>query len=182
MAAVTESTTEELDIHLFFPLYVSFAGTFNYMIVYLVGLTAAASVGAWTTMASVVLVGASMLWIPVVLLHLSLNLLGLNSTWFSVLLDYVFYFGAIATGAAFFGLAVEPFIMCALITPSIALFINIACFLFLDVPGYFFSSTVRYEHSSEQEISDSALEGVLERMLRRGPAAVNLSFRSNSLN
>ncbi len=183
MAAVTRSWTQEPELYglklllerITLPLYESFWGTLNYMIAYLAGLTAAANVGAWTTMASVALVGASILYIPAILLNWSLNWLGFNPTWLSTLLEYAFYFGSIATGAAFFGLVVEPFIMCALITPAIGLLISSVSFLFVGVLGYFFSSTVHDEHLFEQEDDPNPeLDRVgrtFEDMLRQGNRA-----------
>jgi hypothetical protein len=125
---------------IFLPLRTSFWGALNYGIAYLAALSAAASVAAWTTMASVCLVGGAILAIPMVLLGISLELLGVLTEPVLYLLDYAFYFGSIATGAAYFGLAIEPFIICASITPMISAVVFVISLIVGAALGYFLSS------------------------------------------
>ena len=94
-------------------LNVSVNNTVGYVGAYLVGASAAAGVAGMGTMIGVSLVGCAALYIPYAIVTKSLAYFGLLNELVKLTLDSAMVMGSAAVGAAIFGLAVQPFVICA---------------------------------------------------------------------
>ena len=102
----------------------SFIGGVGYVGAYVVAPTAMAGAGSFGAMLGVGLVGGAALYVPTAMLKATLKYFNALPDVLSELIDIAFRVGSAAAGAAIFGLAIQPFLMCAAIGVAIVLMLD----------------------------------------------------------